>query len=327
MKNLSRILIITHNYLGDILMTMPLAYNIRKAYPNAVIALCIGKRGRAITTLATGIDTFIIRENYDRFWNIGRVKREITQFKPDTVIDLRNSPWTHRMAYGSGASRIITVGARSRIKHMQAEYVEIPETASHLSDKALAAGVYIGLTEYTHAISLYETACPDPHQSIVFLPGTTRPAKLWSGEKWRALGEKIVAHTGKRILVVGAKDDAALSTYFSDNLLFDDRIGKTSLTELYCLLKHASFIVTVDNGALHIADYCDVPGLALFGPTDWRVAGPKNPLLQVVEPEYSCTNHYCNAMKCTAMHHCMNDISVEHVFALYQKMIEKGEHS
>lgn len=320
MNGLSRVLIITHNYLGDILMTMPLAYNIKKAYPNAVVAMCVGKRGRAVTSLASGIDLFIIRENYDRFWNIGRVKKEIRAFAPDMVIDLRNSYWTHRLAKVSGAARILTVGSPSRVRGLQTEYVQI-ENNMHLSDRALAAGVYMKLPSYTHAMSFQETACPDPHKSIVFLPGTTRPTKMWPGEYWEKLGKKLHAMTGQKILVLGAKDDAWLSDYFSDTRVFDERIGKTSLTELYCLLRHASFIITVDNGAMHIADYCDVPGVVLFGPTDWRYAGPKNRLLKVVEPDYTCKKRYCNEMKCNERTLCMTAISVDIVYETVSAML------
>lgn len=314
MKDLSRVLIITHNFLGDVLMTMPLVYNIRKAYPNVALGLCIGKRGKAITSLATGIDAFIVREEYDRFWNIGRVKKEIKLFSPDMVIDLRNSFWTHYLAKKSGAQRVVIVGSKTKCHGMHAECVPIPDTVCHLSDKALAAGVYLELPSYTHAVSFQETVCPDPHNSIIFLPGTTRPTKMWPGEYWKKCGERLYAYTGKRIVVLGAKDDAHLAHYFTDAAVFDDRIGKTSLTELFCLLRHAHAILTVDNGAMHIADFCDVPGLVLFGPTDWRKAGPKNPLLQVLEPEYGCEIPHCNAMKCNNATNCMDNISVDRVF-------------
>ena len=318
----ARILIINHNYLGDQLMTSPLIYNLRKKYPEAVIAACIGNRGKAIVSLTGGIDHWIYRKNYDRFWNVGPVIKAIRAFKPDVVIDIRNSFWTHLMAHRSGASRIVILGTKPLVHGLKAEIVPLPAKRPHMSDCAEAVGVYLGLIPYEHKIIFNEMECGERHGAAIFLPGTTRPSKEWISEYWIELGKMIVERTGKRVIVLGAAADKHLCEYFTDRTIFDDRIGQTSLTDLCCMMRNASLIITLDNGALHIADYCDLPGVALFGPTDFRFAGPKYPKIAVVEPpEYTCKTVYCNKMKCKYPPWCMSRITPKQVFdAAMEKM-------
>jgi len=72
--------------------------------------------------------------------------------------------------------------------------------------------------------------------------------------------------------------------------------GVTTLVETGSFLKQMNLVIGNDTGPMHMAAACDVPVLALFGPTDPRRTGPyglRNRVLQAEAPCQPCHLRVC----------------------------------
>ena len=314
-----RFLIISLNFLGDILMTMPLAYNLRKRYPNADIAVCIGGKGKAVISLLDGVDLWIVRGEKDTFFNMRKVYKEAKAFSPDTVFLIRDSKYTHKMAKISGAKNIYSLSV-PKISSFELTTVKMSSDKLHITDKVKLLAEQVGVKEFEYKVDFKDIRCKNEFFNyIVFLPGTTRNAKMWNAERWQKLAEKI-SKTDKKIILLGSKADSYYSGKIKgENVI--DLIGKTSLQELFCLLKSASLLVTVDNGGMHLADFLDVPIIALFGSTDFRVVGPKSKKAVVLESPFECK--YCGKNVCKNDRFCMDFIDEDDVFAQVKRILNR----
>jgi heptosyltransferase II len=83
--------------------------------------------------------------------------------------------------------------------------------------------------------------------------------------------------------------------------------------ELASAMAHCAAIITNDSGPLHVAAALAVPSVSIFGPTD-----PDRTVIpgasRVIQSAHRCQP--CYQRECPLGHHkCMNDVSVDEVFA------------
>ena len=81
------------------------------------------------------------------------------------------------------------------------------------------------------------------------------------------------------------------------------------------LIKHSDAVVSVDNGAMHLADIMGKKTIALFGSTDPAIVGPVSEDSAVLGPMGDCT--LCGKNRCSrAVQSCLEEISAEDVMRL-----------
>jgi ADP-heptose:LPS heptosyltransferase len=128
-----------------------------------------------------------------------------------------------------------------------------------------------------------------PSPFIVFHPGTLRPEKYWSNERWLEVIRHIRQIHPLPILLTGSpsqSEQLRLQSLLahSHEGLWHDLTGKLNLAELAALISKARMLCGVDSAPIHLADALSTPCVALFGPTNpyqWR---PRNPISRVVGP-------------------------------------------
>jgi ADP-heptose:LPS heptosyltransferase len=107
-------------------------------------------------------------------------------------------------------------------------------------------------------------ACPETRRSFAVIhPFSGSPKKNWPLEKFRALGRAL-----ERTMPVcwcAGPDDPPL----------EGAVRIDDLYQLACWLAEAALYVGNDSGITHLAAAVETPVLALFGPTDPRIWGPR----------------------------------------------------
>lgn len=89
-----------------------------------------------------------------------------------------------------------------------------------------------------------------------------------------------------------------------------DLVGKTSMSEVYFLLKeYGRLLISVDSGLLHLGSYLNLPILALFGPTDPCRYGPWSKQSVVLCPQS----------------HNLTDISPQEIVASARRLLSNEE--
>lgn len=103
---------------------------------------------------------------------------------------------------------------------------------------------------------------------ILIFIGASTPRKLWKKQNYVDLIKEI---KGENIVVSAGKGEEKLWNEIKEEFPFDyidnviDLIGKTSLMELFALIKNAKYIITNDTSASHITVLTRTPSICLLG--------------------------------------------------------------
>ena len=148
-------------------------------------------------------------------------------------------------------------------------------------------------------------------------------AKRWYPERYAAL-IALLNRDGFTVALPGDRNEVAMIGEFAERHGLDvvNLAGKTSITEVSTIIKHAALMVAHDTGLMQIGNAHHVPMVVMFGPSDIFLAAPKSPRSLVIYKALPCSPCMKNFQKsdsealrdCPINVQCMRDISVEEVY-------------
>ena len=151
-------------------------------------------------------------------------------------------------------------------------------------------------------------------------PGSTYGgAKRWLPERFAEVTDRL-CHTIRVsreqevcVVIFGAKGEERLGHEIAANLSSKSLVlsGETTIRELMAALKRCEVLVTNDTGPMHIASAFQVPVVAIFGPTDWRITSPFGSAHAIVRQPVDCAP--CLLRECPIDHRCMTRVTVDQV--------------
>jgi ADP-heptose:LPS heptosyltransferase len=128
---------------------------------------------------------------------------------------------------------------------------------------------------------------------ICFHLGANWSPKRWPAGHFATLAEKIEEKWHLPIVITGSQNDKSLFEEFRVKIRSAkvvSLVGKTGLRVSAVIYKNAVCLVTGDSGPMHIASGVGASVVALFGPTDPKLTGPrgvgKSVVLQYVPQGY-----------------------------------------
>lgn len=116
---------------------------------------------------------------------------------------------------------------------------------------------------------------------VALHPGSGSPAKNWPRERFRELGERVLANRLGLLWIEGEADEDEVSRL--TEWVPAPVAHRLGLRLLGAVLSRALGFVGNDSGISHLAAVSRVPCLALFGPTDPRQWAPRGPNVGVVD--------------------------------------------
>ncbi len=153
-------------------------------------------------------------------------------------------------------------------------------------------------------------------------PGATYgSAKCWGTEKFNRLIEKINQNVENVFFIVfGGKDNVEYNSEIKgENVI--NVTGKLSLAQSAAIISKCDLFITNDTGPMHIADALGVEIVAIFGSTDPVETPPFRMKKHIVYRKLPCSP--CKERICPLKHHqCMLMITVEDVFNEVKKILE-----
>jgi ADP-heptose:LPS heptosyltransferase len=101
----------------------------------------------------------------------------------------------------------------------------------------------------------------------VLVPGAGHEMRQWSVRNFQELARRIHSRTGLTCVVCGGSREHATGLLFMNNLGIPARnmIGRTPLPDLAAIIGHARFVVGNDTGAIHIAAALATPSVCILG--------------------------------------------------------------
>jgi len=312
------------NWLGDAVMALPAVAGLRRAYPDAHLAVAaiaavapmfaeefaarpqqvvaVDKATEAGTLRAHGFDTIVLFPN---------------SFRSAWVA--RQSGIPHRWGYAAalrGPLLTRTVARPRREMHQSSYYaelvrglgVDVDETPPQIAPTAATV---------KRATGLLDTFEVSGRPLVGFAPGAAYGhAKRWPPDRVAEVIVRLVRERGAVCALVGAGADReagrAIESSLPPDVTVVNLIGRTDLRLLIGVLARCRAFVSNDSGAMHLAAAAGVPVTAIFGPTNERATAPLGGHDVLLEPVFC---RPCMLRECPIDHRCMKRISSDAVFA------------
>ena len=311
------ILIVNPFGIGDVLFTTPLVRAVRGAFPESRIEYLCNRRTESILRGNPHLNELFVyeRDEVVRLWQTSRREwvrlllqfvRRVRRARFDLVIDLSLGERYTLILMLLGVRRRVGFDYRRRGRFLSEALSIDGYHDIHVVDYYRRLLRFMGIVMDDGALEcrvadederwvdawLRERGLDGPagggqgqRPLVGLVPaggvswGVGAPFRRWSAEGFAAVGDRLAARYGARVLLFGEAADsavcAAVAKFMTQPAV--DVSGQTTLGRFLGLLKRLSLVVCNDGGPLHLAVSQRTKTVSIFGPVDPRVYGPYPP--------------------------------------------------
>ena len=273
---MTRILIIRHGALGDIILSFPAFAAIRAAHPAAIISLLTTAPFAAFLKASPWFDHILTDPkpalpNLPGLW---RLRAQLRGF--DRVYDLQTSQRSSlyfRLA-GRPPWSGIAPGCSAPHANPQRNHLHSRE---RLADQLAGAGIPLPLPIPDLTWLRSTDHPPLPANFTALIPGAAphRPEKRWPAAQFG----RLAATLPNPVVILGSAVEQNLAAEILTHApMALDLTGRTSLLGLAAILARASSALGNDTGPMHLATALGIPSLVLFArASDPALTAPRYP--------------------------------------------------
>ena len=140
------------------------------------------------------------------------------------------------------------------------------------------------------------------------------PAKDWSVERYRLLGESLYQTHGLRSVLFGTEKEQNKANFIQRGLehVFIDLTGQTTMGEIIALLAECRLYIGNDSGLSHLAGALNIPTIVIFGSTLPKFTRPLGRRVEVLYANLACSPCFQRVCPLGTLQ-CMRDIRVDDV--------------
>ncbi len=296
-----KILIVTKNWLGDILFEVPAIEALRENFPSAHLVAAAPERCQEILEalpFLTGVRVFDERASERSVFAKLRFVAWLRREKFDKVFLFHRS-FTRAFLTALGGVPERIGYETPRRKAILTAAVPPPDRPVHQVDYFLILLKWAGLrvkfgAEYQFlfrpedekkASEILERNRLRAKAFIAFHVGANWEPKRWPAGHFARLADLIDENFGLPVVLTGSSEDEKMAQEILRRAHRARPVsicGQTSLRELGAFYEKAAFVVSSDSGPLHIASGVGTPVVALFGPTAPYLTGPRGTGKKVV---------------------------------------------
>lgn len=344
-------LIVCFRFIGDVLITTPLAISIKTANPDAVVDYLVFE----------GTEKVLAKNQYIR--NVFTVPRDksglrilLSLFrKYDTAIAAYPSDRTAIAAVVAGKRSIgLTYGLKNEWwKGLLLDIHQVCYDRIHVVSNILMLLWRLGIEPVPRVVMGYDDSdiafAEDavPFGDYVLLhPYSNKEYKYWPPKNWAELASLIHERTNAKVVFTRTPDSEGTKLLEQIQKLAPRNIyifdAPCTLNQLAATIKNASAFVGIDTAITHMAAALNTPTVAIYGPTWTRYWAPwpngsLNPSpfvankgvqrrdnITVVQKSgecVPCNKETCRISKRHAIE-CLEELTVEEVFVELGRLIE-----
>jgi heptosyltransferase-2 len=336
-----KILVNQVNWLGDLVMSLPALRAVRKAYPEAHLAVLIKQELASFFDGATFIDEMIpyrVAAGVSGLRDKVRVIGEIRSRHFDLAVLFPNSLeaalWIvaagipNRAGFiRDGRGPLLTLKtrpSRSSLESHQVYYLlEMLRATLQIEGSADDFTLEIDPRNSKRVRNWLSSLVGESKQRLIAIAPAAAfgPAKEWPLERYAALVDLLRQKHGARSVLVGSpseldKCQAVKAAAESDVIV---AAGKTSIGEMAALLSLCDGFAGNDSGVMHVAAAIGIPTVGIFGSTDSKRTGPLGTHAAVIYRQIECSP--CLKRTCRFGHYnCLRQISPNDVAESLAKM-------
>lgn len=309
----SKVLVVLPSNFGDILLTLKAVNKLKNIYAEHEIgALCSPHTADFVDSLGF----FDKVDIFDKKWSLATKYKYLSTFKNkyNVCIDFK-----HSLIPIIINAKNHTPMLRSKKKiHKSDMYSDLVLKTCKVKELIEKDNKY-HIPKHQANFSEFKS-----DKKYVFIAaGSKSSLKQLAAEKWSSFINQL--STDQAVVFVGAPEDKdfvdSIKNKLDNNLNREviDLVAKTSFIDLFSLfLNYAKVLICCDSAPMHVASYIDIPIIALFGPTDPKLYGPKSTKSICVQADNSCLA--CMQAKCSLSTHCMDLINVEQIIKAYDEI-------
>lgn len=287
-----RILIVSVNWLGDLIFMTPALRAVRKRFAGAHLACLVPPRGVPLLSGNPHLDEVIPLAETRRpaAWAaLLRAAGHLREKRFDTAILFHRSFSRTVLAWAAGIP--CRIGYRTRKRGWlltRSAPAPKPDTL-HKVEWFLHLLRQVGIPPDGHRYEpgvtradeararalLSELGIGSGEPVAALHVGANWKLKRWPAARFAELGDRLSARRNVKILFVGGASDLPLIRSVTDRMKCRPAVaaGKTSFPELGAVLKRVRVLVSNDSGPLHMAVAVGTPVVAVFGPTAPTLTG------------------------------------------------------
>lgn len=275
--NPQNILVLHFGQLGDVILSLPALFAIRKRFPDAHITALAGKGSVQIIELADFFDEIISVDRVElrdsgKLWSIAQIFKivgNIRRKKFDFIIDLHSLYETNLLGFFSGAKQRLFANRESRSLDFLANFEPKPpreDKTKNATDFYLDVLQPLGIENAERFVQIHP---PKSDVEIVenlwrenkiggsrivgLYPGAGNPSRRWSLDKFAELARLLVNDAYKVIVFLGPEEkdwQREIEKKFPDGILIFDKLTIPQLAEAFTRLQ---ILISNDTGPMHLA--------------------------------------------------------------------------
>ena len=269
------------NWLGDVVMALPILRAVRQGRPDFEITL-IGKAAFQPLFDRLGVaDRFIPLPKQG--WGYFRKFYQLRLDYPDTCLMFTNSTRSDLEAFFTRCPQRMGMVRPGKKRQLLTKPYFLPEDVDETTMHQTAVWELMlrryGLSAPLDTMPLPREVSSLGRPQVAMICGTENaPEKRWPISHWRALIEQLLAATPEvEVLLFGTPADRAITDQVADGFpkgSIQNLAGKTDLSAFCDGLKHCNVVVCNDTGGMHLANMMGTPVVVVFGPTNPVRTGP-----------------------------------------------------
>lgn len=278
------ILFITHNRLGDAILSTCILNQLHQQYPHARFTVVSGKIPAELFASVPNLKQLIVinKAKYHLHWLTLWSKTVLKRW--DIVVDCRGSAiswllWTKQRFYKYPPNTKHIHRVQRYAGMIKQAQIALPNIWILDQHRQQAAGV---IPKFKHLIAI--------------APAANWRAKTWRAAHFNQLIKELRSPSGlypdAHIALIAAPGEREQVQEVIDSLpenRFIDLVGTQNLLTIAAVMQQCELFIGNDSGLMHMAAAIGIPTVGLFGPTDKNKYGPYGPHCHVVNTPESPT--------------------------------------
>ena len=305
-----RVLVVDLDNLGDLLLATPAVRALRHRFPAARLDALVTTYAAPAWQGNPHIDEILTCGKgvaAGPLWSRARLAWRLRQRRYDLGVILE-AHWGYagfaelllaaagiprRLGRDLGKHRdLLTDAAPVRQQHWIDAYLDVVALAGALPDGG-GMDAHIRPEDAAAAAAWAKAHGADRSPPLLLFPGGNQHliSRRWGAAGFAAVGDALARKLGAPVVVIGGPQDAAVAGEVLRRMTLPavSAAGALSWGATGALLRGCRVFITNDSGPLHLAAAVGAPTVAVFGPTDPAVFGPRNTRHTIVRAALPCS--------------------------------------
>ena len=323
-------------FIGDVLLSTPVARKLRQAYPQARIDMMTVPVAAPLAQRNPYVDEVLVYDKkgqHKKWKEVWQLLRQVRSRHYDLAVCTNFAPRGAMLAFLCGIPRRIGYEAQYGEWFLTNAVSPVRPPLRHEAENYLDVLKPLGLKETDFSLELAlqtEDCVPAAKEKektdkpmVVLCPAGSYRRKSWTTDGYAELIRELSSQVSWYL--IGGKGEAPYLQRIAAKAAVPATVwgGTHSLPEVAGLMQQAVLVISVDTAALHLAQAVHTPVLGLFGPTDPRIWGPRGGKDRVIWLQ-NCQP--CWGRGDCATQHCLRELSAYIVIQTAKEMLAEKSH-